>query len=142
MKQIGNIMIKYILREMISDDQNFIYKLIEDYLKTDLSVTVLTLKPFDEYFKDYRSNNLKTYVIVVNGERAGFVHITKDGEIGYYLRKKYEGKGIASNAVKDMLKLQPMKKYFATVNVNNTRSKKLVTELGFFPKGTIYEREK
>jgi RimJ/RimL family protein N-acetyltransferase len=133
-------MIEYVLREMILDDQNFIYELIKEYLKTDFSVTVLTLKPFDEYFKAYSSNDLKTYIIVVNEERVGFVHITKDGEIGYYLTKKYEGKGIASNAVRDMLKLQPMKRYFATVNINNTRSNNLVKGLGFFPKGIIYEK--
>ena len=77
---------------------------------------------------------------MINNERAGFVHITKDGEIGYYLTKKYEGKGIASNAVRDMLKIQPMKSYFATININNARSKKLVTGLGFNPKGIIYEK--
>lgn len=133
-------MIEYILREMVTDDQNFIYELISEYLKTGLSVTILTLKSFDEYFKTYSSNDLKTYVIMINNERAGFVHITKDGEIGYYLTKKYEGKGIASNAVRDMLKIQPMKSYFATININNARSKKLVTGLGFNPKGIIYEK--
>lgn len=133
-------MIGYVLQEMTLVDQNFMYELIKEYLKTDLSVTVLTLKPFDEYFKAYRSNDLKTYIIVRNKERVGFIHITKDGEIGYYLTKKYEGKGIASNAVKDMLKLHPMKRYFATVNINNTRSKNLVMKLGFFPKGIIYEK--
>ena len=131
---------KYILREMNSDDQNFIYELIKEYLKTDLSVTVLILKSFEEYFKAYNLNNLKTYIVIVNDERAGFVHVTKDGEIGYYLTKKYEGKGIASNAVKDMLKLHPLKRYFATVNINNTRSTELVKGLGFSPKGIIYEK--
>ena len=133
-------MIEYILREMVADDRNFMYKLISEYIKTGLSVTILTLKSFDEYFKTYSFNDLKTYIIMINNERVGFVHITKDGEIGYYLTKKYEGKGIASNAVRDMLKTQPMKSYFATININNARSKKLVTGLGFNPKGIIYEK--
>lgn len=132
---------KYVLREMTLDDQNFMYELIKEYLKTDLSVTVLTLKPFDEYFKVYSSIDLKTYIIYDNDVRVGFVHITKDGEIGYYLTKKYEGKGIASNAVRDMLRLHPMKKYFATVNINNARSNNLVKKLGFVPKGIIYEKK-
>ena len=50
-------MIEYILREMVTDDQNFIYELISEYLKTGLSVTILTLKSFDEYFKTYSSND-------------------------------------------------------------------------------------
>ncbi len=131
---------EYLLREMNSDDRHFIYKLVEDYLKTDFSITVITLKPFDEYFKAYSENDLKTYIIMVNNERAGFVHITKDGEIGYYLTKKYQNKGIATNAVMDMLKMHPRERYFATVNVNNIRSNNLVKKLGFQPKGTIYEK--
>lgn len=134
------MMIKYVLREMTINDQNFMYELIKEYLETNLSVTTLTLKPLDEYFKIYDLNDLKTYIIIINNEKAGFVHITKDGEIGYYITKKFEGKGIASNAVKEMLKLQPMKRYFATININNMRSKNLVIGLGFFPKGIIYEK--
>jgi RimJ/RimL family protein N-acetyltransferase len=134
------VMLKYILREMNSDDQKFIYELQEEYLKTNLSVTILILKPFEEFFKSYILMDLKTYIILVDNERIGFVHITKEGEIGYFLTKKYEGKGIASNAVKDMLKLHPLKRYFATVNINNTRSTELVKGLGFSPKGIIYEK--
>ena len=78
---------KYILREMNSDDQEFIYKLQEEYLKINLSVTILILKPFEEFFKSYNLMDLKTYIILVNNERAGFVHITKDGEIGYFVTK-------------------------------------------------------
>ena len=126
---------------MAVDDHQFIYKLVEEYLRTDFSVTVLALKSFDEYFKAYSENDLKTYIIIVNDERAGFVHITKDGEIGYYLTKKYQNKGIAVNAVNDMLKLHPKERYFATVNINNIRSNNLVKKLGFKPKGIIYEKK-
>lgn len=123
------------------DDCQFIYGLIEAYLKTDFSVIVLNLKPFDEYFKAYFANDLKTYIIIVNEERAGFVHITKDGEIGYYLTDKYQNRGFASNAVKDMLKIHPLDRFFATVNINNVRSNNLVKKLGFEPKGIIYEKK-
>jgi len=132
---------EYILREMTVNDHQFIYKLVEEYLRTDFSVTVLALKSFDEYFKAYSENDLKTYIIIINDERAGFVHITKDGEIGYYLTKKYQNKGVAVAAVNDMLKLHPKERYFATVNINNIRSNNLVKKLGFKPKGIIYEKK-
>lgn len=126
---------------MTVDDHQFIYKLVEEYLRTNFSVTVLALKSFDEYFKVYSDNDLKTYIIMVNDERVGFVHITKDGEIGYYLTKKCQNKGIAVNAVNDMLKLHPKERYFATVNINNIRSSNLIKKLGFKPKGIIYEKK-
>ena len=133
-------MVEYVLREMTSDDRQFIYKLVEDYLKTDFSVTVIALKSFDEYFKTYSQNDLKTYIIMVNNQRAGFVHMTKDGEIGYYLTNEYQNKGIAVSAVKKMLELHPRERYFATVNSNNVRSNNLVKKLGFRPKGIVYEK--
>ncbi len=40
-----------------------------------------------------------------------------------------------------MLKLHPKERYFATVNINNTRSNNLVKKLGFEPKGIIYEKK-
>ena len=134
-------MVEYVLREMTSDDGQFIYKLVEDYLKTDFSVTVITLKSFDEYFKTYSQNDLKTYIIMVNNQRAGFVHMTKDGEIGYYLTNEYQNKGIAISAVKKMLELHPRERYFATISINNVRSNNLVKKLGFQPKGIIYEKK-
>jgi len=133
-------MLKYILQEMKVGDQKFMYNLLEEYVKTNLSVTVLTLKPFNEYFKIYNSNNLKTYIVIIKEENAGFVHITKEGEIGYYLGKKYEGKGIASRAVKEMLHLNPMERYYSVVNIKNIRSSELVEGLGFLPKGITYEK--
>lgn len=133
-------MINYELREISKDDHQFVYKLVEDNLKPDLTVMVLKLKPFDEFFKAYFENDLKTYIILINKEHAGFVHITKNGEIGYYLDEKHRKKGIAVNAVKDMLKLHPRERYFATVNIKNTPSNNLVKKLGFYPKGMIYEK--
>ena len=130
----------YELREITLDDHDFIYKLIEENLRPDLTVTVHKLKSFDEFFKTYLENDLKTYIILVNKERAGFVHITKNGEIGYYLKSNYQKKGIAINAVKNMIKLHPMKRYFATINIKNERSSNLVKKLGFQPKGIIYEK--
>lgn len=140
-KQLGDCrtMTDYSLREMNMDDCEFLYYLIKKNLKPDLTVTVYTLKPLDEFFKTYFENDLKTYIVMSNSERAGFVHITRSGEIGYYLLEKYQHKGIAINAIKEMLQKHPRDRYFATVSIKNERSNNLVKKLGFKPKGTIYE---
>jgi len=133
-------MLDYELREMTVDDHDFVYELIKKNLKPELTVTILKLKPIKEFFKSYFESDLKTYIVIVKKERAGFVHITKNGEIGYYLGEKYRNKGIAVNAVREMLKLHPKERYFATVNIKNTPSNNLIKKLGFQPKGIIYEK--
>ena len=38
------------------------------------------------------------------------------------------------------MKLNPRKRFFATINNKNESSKKLIKTLGFKPKATIYEK--
>jgi len=129
------------LREMEKVDQKFIYKIIKDFLKSDLSVTFLKMPNYKEFEKNYFSNDYKRYMIIdSNNKKMGFVVITKDNEIGYFLSKKYQGEGIGVEAVKQLMQLNPRERYFATIHNKNNRSANLVKKLGFSPKATIYEK--
>ena len=128
------------LREITEDDYRFVYELVDRFLKTDLSVTFLKLPDYEEFVKTYFVNDYKRYIVTNdNSVRLGFVVITKDDEIGYFLSPEYEGKGIALDAVKQLIELNPRERYFATIHNKNKRSINLITKLGFYPKGTIYE---
>jgi len=128
------------LRVITEDDYRFVYELVDKFLKTDLSVTFLKLPDYEEFVKTYFVNDYKRYIITnENNDRLGFVVITKDDEIGYFLSSEYEGKGIALQAVKQLLELNPRERYFATIHNKNKRSINLITKLGFHPKGIIYE---
>ncbi len=139
MKQAKNNPFK--LRPATKSDYPLIYKIIREFLTTDLSVTFLKLPRYDEFVKTYFKNDYKRYILINNNnEKMGFVVLTKDNEIGYFLSHEYQGKGIATKAVKMLLKLHPRKRYFATVHNENKRSINVVTRLGFYAKGTIYEK--
>lgn len=128
---------KYYLRKTIINDHRFIYNLVKDFLKTDLSVTVLTLVPFKEFFK----NNIDRYTILNKEDiLVGFVQILKNNEVGYFLDPKFRNQGIGSESVALLMKLHSRKRYFATINDKNKPSKKLIEGLGFSPKATIYEK--
>lgn len=66
--------------------------------------------------------------------------ITKENEIGYHLLPKYHGRGIGTEAVRQLMELNPRERYFATIHNENKPSKNLITKLGFHPKATIYEK--
>jgi len=69
----------------------------------------------------------------------GFVVITKDDEVGYFLSPKHQRKGIAVEAVRMLMELNPHERYFATIHNENQSSISLITKLGFKPKGIIFE---
>lgn len=127
---------KFFLRSAIKDDYNFIYNLITEFLKMDLSVTFLKMPLFDEFFK----NKIERFVITDGTQLYGFVQILDNNEVGYFLDEQFRSKGLGTEAVELLMKFVPRKRYFATINDKNEPSKKLVTKLGFKPKATIYEK--
>lgn len=80
--------------------------------------------------------------IVMNGEAAGGIgiHAGKDvyrynGEIGYWLSEKYWGKGIMSEAVKELVDFSFIQTHFlrlfATIFHNNIASMRVLEKCGF-----------
>lgn len=127
---------KFFLRFALKKDHKFIYNLITEFLKMDLSVTFLKMPSFEEFFK----NKIDRFVITDGTQLYGFVQILDNNEIGYFLDEKFRSRGLGSEAVELLMKLMPRKRYFATINNKNEPSKKLVTKLGFKPKAIIYEK--
>ncbi len=48
--------------------------------------------------------------------------------------------GIGTWAVAQLMKMQLRERYYATINKKNIASVRLITKLGFRPKGIIYEK--
>lgn len=118
-------------------DYRFIYEVVKSWLEhTDHSVTVLRIPKFSRFFKS-KSNR---YIIKSDGRKIGFVHILENNEIGYYLIPEFQRMGIGTWAVRELIKNNPRDRYFATINRKNKGSIKLVTKLGFRPKGIIFEK--
>ena len=130
-----------ILREIKESDYPFVYEIIMNFLKTNLSVTFLELPDYEEFKRTYFLNDFKRYIITnENSEDLGFVVITKGDEVGYFLKPECQKKGIAAEAVRMTMKLNPRKRYFATIHNENKRSINLAEKLGFKAKGIIYEK--
>lgn len=118
-------------------DYRFIYNVVKDWLEqTNHSVMALQIPSFSKFFK---VKSIR-YIIKNDHLRIGFVHILSNNEIGYYLIPPFHGMGIGTWAVAQLIKMQPRGRYFATINKKNIASIKLVTKLGFHPKGIIYEK--
>jgi L-amino acid N-acyltransferase YncA len=126
------------LRKVRRTDYEFVYKLIKDFLDSELSVTFLELPKFPVFCKTYFKGK-KFYIILYNKKRCGTVNIV-ESEVGYMLAPEFRGKGIAVNAVKKLMEMHPKKRFFATINNENERSINLIKKLGFRPKGTIFEK--
>ena len=88
----------------------------------------------------------ETYAIIYNGKRVGNVSLQfypkcrhdwgKDSaEIGYWIGEEYQNKGICTKASKLLIqrafKELKVKAIYATYNLNNLKSKRVLEKLGF-----------
>lgn len=88
-------------------------------------------------FLDDPSINFQT--IKVNDEIVGSISkfvIENDAEISYWIDKKYWGKGIATAALNELLKMEQIRPIFGRVAFDNYGSQKVLEKCGFIKIGT------
>ena len=70
------------------------------------------------------------YIIFEKGERLGNIYLTKKDEVGYFIKKEYQGQGYCRKAFKELTKKHPRKHYYANVNPRNKNGIRFVEKLG------------
>lgn len=119
------------LREVSEDDFKFLFEI----LKERDSVTNFSnnnLPDFEQHVNFIKSNPYhKWYVIEDEKVKVGTINLDKENGIGTFILKKHQNKGYGINAIKELIKSNPRKKYYANINPENHNSIKLYTKCGF-----------
>jgi RimJ/RimL family protein N-acetyltransferase len=71
------------------------------------------------------------YIVLSDGTRAGACYLSKRDEIGIHLLELFQGKGLAREAVRNLMKRHERVRYLANIAPSNERSLALFGELGF-----------
>ena len=66
----------------------------------------------------------KWYIIQYQEEKIGSVYLSKQDEIGIFIKKGNQGGGIGKKALELLMKKNPRKRYLANVNPKNRKSRK------------------
>jgi RimJ/RimL family protein N-acetyltransferase len=80
------------------------------------------------------------YLIEENCGIVGATYLTRQDEIGIFIFKKYQRKGFAREAVLDLMRRHPRKRYLWNANPNNAASIALSESLGFTHLQSTYSR--
>jgi len=73
----------------------------------------------------------KWYIIEYNGKKAGFIYLTKNAEIGIFIKKKFQRKKIGKNALETLMKKNSRTRYLANVSPKNRTSINFFKKNGF-----------
>ena len=119
------------LREVSKDDYEFLYQVLQERdCITNFSSN--NIPSYEQHVNFIKSNPYqKWYVIEENKMKVGTINLDKEDGIGTFILKEYQNKGYAVKALKEIIKLNPRKKFYANINPNNVNSIKLYTKCGF-----------
>jgi RimJ/RimL family protein N-acetyltransferase len=78
-------------------------------------------------------------VLADKDEVAGSVYLSKQDEIGVFIFKAFQDRGLGPEALKELMEQMPRRRYLANLNPANDRSKAMFERLGFRHVQETYE---
>ena len=119
------------LRTIKKTDYSFLYDLLT---KRDQRANISHKKmpTFEEHVKFVESKPYsKWYIIEYDGTKAGSAYLTKQDEIGLFLKNDLQEKNIGKSVLKLLIKKNPRKRYLANINPQNKNSIRFFKKNGF-----------
>ena len=129
------------LRPVKKSDCLFLYELLKER-DPRANISHKKMPSFKQHIKFVLSRPYsKWYVIVESEKDVGSIYLTKNNEIGIFIKKNVQGKGIGFNALKLLIEKNPRDRYLANVNPKNDKSIQFFKNNGFKLIQHTYELE-
>jgi len=123
------------LREVTIQDAKLLFHLLKERPGYS-NISHTKLPTFNNHLKFIQSKPYHKWYIVMgkglgNYRQVGSAYITDRDEIGIHVLRKFWSQGYAKSAVKDVMRENPRKQYYANIAPSNMISQKLFKKLGF-----------
>ena len=110
------------LRIVRDSDSKFLFELLKER-DPRANISHKKMPSYNEHLKFVKSKPYtKWYIILKLKDRIGSIYLSKNDEIGIFLSKKYQGKNIGNDALKELIRKNPRERYLANVNPKNKKS--------------------
>lgn len=129
------------IRPVKKSDCLFLYDLLKER-DHRVNISHKKMPTFEQHEKFVNSKPYFKWYIIESSEDVGSIYLTKDNEIGIFLKKSTQGKGIGEKALKIVMMKHPNYKYLANINPKNKKSIQFFKNNGFKLIQHTYELEK
>jgi len=110
----------------------FLYQILKERPKVaNIShKTMPTMEQHTEFVNTWTERYREWWVIWYGGDMAGNCYLTKHNEYGMFIKREFQGLGIAIEAFKWIAKRYRDEPLYSNINPRNTRIRKLLQRLG------------
>ena len=119
------------LHSVKESDCLFLYELLKER-DPRVNISHKKMPSFAQHIKFVLSKPYAKWYVIEEGKKdVGSVYLTNDSEIGIFIKKNTQGKGIGFKALKLLMEKNPRIRYLANVNPKNKRSIQFFKDNGF-----------
>lgn len=119
------------LKEVTGSDFRFLYQLLAER-EPITNISHRRMPTYKEHTQFVKSKPYtKWYIIYFKNNKSGSIYLSKQNEIGIFLKKKMQGRGIGSMAMIKLMKKNPRGRFLANVNPKNKKSAEFFKKNGF-----------
>ena len=110
------------LKQVIKTDYRFLYQILKER-EMDTNISHKKMPTYNEHIDFVQSKPYsKWYIIYFGRKKVGSVYISKQNEIGIFIKRKFLKKGIGTKVLKIILEKNPKKRFLANINPKNKKS--------------------
>lgn len=119
------------LKPITENDFRFLYELLAERDPV-ANISHKKMPTYDEHVKFVKSKPyLRWYVMYYNGKKSGSAYLTKQNEIGIFVKKELQGNGIGTQILESVIKKNGPRRYLANINPKNKKSIEFFKNHGF-----------
>ena len=119
------------LKKVIKTDYRFLYQILKER-EINTNISHKKMPTYNEHIDFVQSKPYsKWYIIYFGRKKVGSVYISKQNEIGIFIKRKFLKKGIGTRVLKIILEKNPKKRFLANINPKNKKSIEFFKKNGF-----------
>lgn len=119
------------LRNVNQSDFRFLYNLLKER-NPNMNISHKKMPRYSEHVKFVKSKPYTKWNVIEYGkQKIGSIYLSKNNEIGIFLKKQFQGKNVGQESLVLFMKINPRKRYLANVSPKNTASQKFFKKNGF-----------
>jgi len=111
-----------LLNEVKKSDSLFLFELLKERNPTiNISHRVMpSLEEHTKFVENYPYT--KWYIAYSDSRSIGSIYISKQDEIGIFIKKEFQKLGLGTKMIQELIKKHPRKRYLANINPENKSS--------------------
>ena len=110
------------IRRVVDSDIRFLFNLLKERSVVE-NISHKKMPTYNEHKKFVRSKPYsRWYIIIFSNKMVGSIYLTRNNEIGIFLKKEFRTQNIGKKALEMIIQKNPRKQYLANINPKNRKS--------------------